>query len=148
VFVAAASVSVTPDMTLYLADVQAPVTFEGNVYVPRPLRFEGMGQTSQQNTPTLAVILSNVDGQVGAYLDANDVVGRQATLLTLHIAPVGSVDAVDRVRLTIAAADWTWQEANVRVSLDIPLSEIVPRTLYSAETEPGSPEGLRRGSIL
>lgn len=148
VFVKAAVVDIAPGTLLYFADAQAPFTFQGHLYTPLPMRWEGMGQTSQQTLPAITVTVANVDGQIGTYLEANIVFGRGARLQLLHLDLLGTSTDVDSVALNILACEWTWETAAFHLGLDIGLQEVLPRGLTTAEEMPGVPEGLRRASIL
>jgi hypothetical protein len=134
--------------TLYFADVQTPFTFENHAYQPLLLRFDGLSQASQQQLPAVSVTAPNIDGQLGAWLEVHDVCGLIIILYLFHLDAIGQATEADRVRLSILAAEWDWLQATLHCGLDLGLSEVLPRTLYNALEEPGSPEGLRRASIL
>jgi hypothetical protein len=147
VFAVAAVVTIAPGTTLYLADVQEPFVLAGHTYEPVPMRWEGMEQTSQQGLPAVTITVANIQGQIGAYLEEHDLFGQPITLQIVHLDRMGLVTEADTLRLLMLTAEWDWTMAAVHCGLDYGLNEVLPRTLYSAEGEPGVPE-LRRASIL
>lgn len=148
IFCAAVALTLAPGTTFYYADVQAPVTFEGQVYEPLPLRFDNMGQTSQMEIAGWTVTVSNIDGQVGAYLEDHELAGLPVTIHILHLDVLGQATESDTSRMRIIIAEWGREHAIFHCGYDLALSEVLPRTLYNASEEPGVPEGLMRASIL
>lgn len=148
VFVKIAQVTL-PTTTLYLADTQAPLTFNGQVYQPRAMTWEGWEQTSQQSLPTIQVTVTDIDGVVGDFLERTNVLGLDVVLGIVHEDLLGTVTDVESVRLSIMAVDWQpGVSSTFHVGLDLALSELLPKGIITASEFPGVPESLRRASIL
>jgi hypothetical protein len=148
VFFKAAILSVDNDTTLYFADTDYAITFDSHTYQMRPMSWQGLGQTSQQNLPTIQVVTTNVLGDIGDFLEETDLLGREVQLLILHRDLLGTVTDSDRVRLSILATDWDSQQATFHLGLNIGLSETLPRHIITSKEFPGVPQGYRRASIL
>lgn len=148
VFCLAAIVSVAPGDVRYLADVQDPFTFNGHLYSPRPMSFEGWGQTSQQSLPTLKVTVADVDGAVDAFLQTTSIIGHDVTLQILHLDLLGTATDQDSIRLNVMLVEWTWMAAVFTLGLNLGLAESIPRHVMGKAQYPGMADQFRRASIL
>jgi len=148
IFFLAAILEVGPGDTRRYADTQRQITFNGQNYIPLPLRVEGMGQSSQQTLPTVKLTVPNITGEVGEFLETTDILGHDVTLQILHLDLLGDVTNQDSIRLQVLAVPWNDQAATFQLGLNLALTEQLPRHLISAREFAGVPEGLRRASIL
>lgn len=148
VFFLAVAITVGPGDIRYYADTQRSIVFDGQTYNPRYMAIDGLGQTSQQNLPAVRLVVSNVLGDVGTFLETFDLSGHDIVVRLLHLDLLGSVSNQDSVQLQVLTAECDEQVATFSLGLNIGLSEILPRHLITAAEFPGVPEGLRRASIL
>lgn len=148
VLLRAAVLSIDDMTTGYYVDAHDPVTFNGNEYIPIPMRWQGIGQNSQRDLPRVSVTVSNVDGQVGAFLETTSLLGRDVTIQLLHADLLATVTDVDSIRLQILLVEWTDMQATFTAGLNLALTEQIPRRVVTRAEFPGTPDDLRRASIL
>lgn len=148
VFVKAAILSITDVLTGYYADTQRAITFDGNAYSPMPMSWQGTEQNSGMQLPSVQVVIPTIDGQVGTFLENNDLRGRDVTLQLLHLDLLSMVTDVDKVRLQVMMVEWDWQVATFTLSLNLGLQEQLPRHVITKAEFPGVPDSYRRASIL
>jgi hypothetical protein len=148
VFFKAAVIVVDGFTTLYFADLNETVTFDGHTYERLAMRWEGNSQTSQGSLPTVSVTVSNVNGRVGTYLEQQILIGCDVTLQLLHLDLLATVTDQDAVKLQVMAVQWNRQQAVFTLGVNLALQEMLPRHVITASEFPGVPDSLRRGSIL
>jgi len=148
VFFKAAVIVVDGSTTLYVADINESITFDGHAYERLAMRWEGNAQTSQGSLPTVSVTVSNVTGRVGTYLEQQILIGCDVTLQLLHLDLLATVTDQDAVKLQVMAVQWNRQQAVFTLGVNLALQEMLPRFVITAAEFPGVPDSLRRGSVL
>lgn len=148
VFAKAVILVVSPSETLYFADTQESIDFNGETYQPMPMTWEAVGQNSQLALPSIRVTVPNVTGVIGSYLEVTNLLGADVTLQLLHLELLGTVTDVDTVRLQLMLYEWNELAATFTLGLNLGLTESLPRHVMTRAEYGGIPDSFRRASIL
>lgn len=147
-FFAAVAVDLDGVTTVRLANTPDAIVFDGQTFLPRPLTFSGLGQSSDRELPRVSVTLANVDGVIGAFLETTSLLGRLVTLYIFHEDLLGDVANTDTATLEIVLIEWTDEAAVFTCGLNLGLSESLPKNVITRSQFPGVPDSFRRASIL
>lgn len=148
IFFLAAVLTVGPEDIRRYADVQRTIEFDGESYLPLPMRLEGLGQSAQQSLPAVRVTVAAVTGEVEAFLATTDILGHDVVLQILHLDLLDDVQMQDSIALQVMAAEWNHLTATFTLGINLALSDLLPRHVLTADFAPGVPEGYRRASVL
>lgn len=147
-WVKAADVVIDDTTTLYFVDNLDAITFNGHTYTPLPMGWKGIGQNASMALPSIQITVPNVTGQIDAFMDGAELAGNDVILWILHLDLLGTVSDADKVNLHIALIEWNWQSAVFTLSINLGLSDQLPKHVMSRTDFPGIPDSYRRASIL
>lgn len=148
VFVKAAELVVDVNTTLRIADAHDSFVFNGQTYMPRPMQWSGLGNTSQMTLPAIRVTVPNVTGEIDTIMNGAELAGHDITLHIVHLDLLGTVTDDDRVKLQVLMVEWDWQQGTFTCGINMGLTDMMPRHIITREEFPGTPDAFRRASIL
>lgn len=117
-----------------------PMTFQGNLYHPIDMVWDGLKVTSKMDLPTNEVVVSNLGGSVIEYLEDNsvDVNGNDVILQILLIDKFNRITLVDRMLFQLEAitADYN-KAATFHLGVNWSLNDPIPRYTLEKSEFPG-----------
>lgn len=147
VFVHAAVITFA-DHSDYWVDYAEPLLFEGHLYQPLPMRWEGLETSSTMQLPGVRVSVSNIHGQAEDYINDNDLLGRDVRLQMLHRDLLGVPDSVDEILLQVQSIEVTIDTVSLTCGLNLGLTDLFPRFIVTQQEFPGNSDAVRRLSVL
>jgi len=148
VFFKAAQLTVAGS-THHFADVTDPVMIDGQVYTCMPMSWQGVSQRSDMALMAVQVTVPNLTGEVSAFVEGNELLGGAVTLMLCHLDLLGVANARETLRLQVLAVSWRqWTDVSFTCGLDLSLAEQIPGEVITRVNAPGTPDLMRRASIL
>jgi hypothetical protein len=149
VFFKSAVLSVTDTDIRYYADVSDPVVIDGHTYTQMPMSWQGVTQRSDMSILAVQVTVPNIGGEVSAFVEANDLLARNVTLAICHLDLLQVAQSREVLDLQILMVSWRqWQDVTFTCGLDLSLSEQIPSQVITRTNAPGTPDTMRRASLL
>ena len=90
--------TVSPPVKRYFADHETPIQFDGNTYEPLSMRWDNIKTSQSMPTDGAEVALSNITGQVTAYIKEFDITGNQIVIQLLHLDLLSTLTSSDKYR--------------------------------------------------
>lgn len=148
-FFEAAALTVAPGDVRHYANTQRPITIDGQGYQPMPLHFSGIGAKSDMSVLAVQVTVPNITGEVSAFVESANLLGHDVTLLLLHMDLLNVATARETLQLQVLGVTWKqWDTVTFTCGIDLMLNEQIPSTVITRSQYPGTPDLLRRASIL
>ena len=147
IIVARTAPNTDPPVLDYFAKFERTFSFEGNLYQPLPMEWEGMATSSQMTIPTNNIVISDIGGVVADYLhdpdiqiSVNDIIMR-----ILHMSSKGVVSLYDEdlLQIQVVRASIGQGQVTIFAGLDLRFSEQVPKETIETNEFPG----IRQDSV-
>lgn len=134
--------------TDYWVHAAEPLTFQGHLYQPLAMEWEGIDASSTMPLPSVRVSVPNVQGQAEAYIDSVQMLGKDVRLQILHFDLLQNPTDVDEVALQVHAIDVNRQMVSVLCGVNLGLTDLLPKYVISRAEFPGNVDDIRRFSIV
>ena len=131
-----------PQVKDYFCHYSRPISFNGNVYTPEPMKFDAsFAMTERMEMPSVKINLLNIGGIADSYLHDPTIKIRKNDIVqqVLHIDSHGVVTEFDKDRLQIQVISGSPGKgtAVIFAGLNMRLTDKVPRGTLETNEFPG-----------
>jgi hypothetical protein len=134
--------------TDYWVHAAEPLTFQGHVYQPLHMEWEGIDASSTMQLPSVRVVVANIQGQAEEYVENVEMLGKDVRLQILHFDLLDTPTDVDEIALQVHSVEITRQTVSVLCGVNLGLNDLLPKFVIQRSEFPGNIDDIRRFTIV
>jgi hypothetical protein len=134
--------------TDYWVDYGEPLTFQGHVYAPLTMGWDGVEASSTMQLPGVRVSVDNVLGKAEAYVTNTEMLGKNLTLQILHRDLLQNPSDVYQIALQVQSLEVSTAAVIVHCGLNLGLQDLWPRGIITKSEFPANIDSIMRTTIV